>query len=77
MNNVMDCNIDELDISVRTWWRLKHAGIYTVGQLCELTSEEVMKIRLMTNDNLEEIKKILLEFGITLKDDGITSKTEN
>ena len=38
-------NIDELELSVRSYNCLKRAGINTVEELCNRTPEDMMKVR--------------------------------
>ena len=42
---VLEMNIDELELSVRSYNCLKRAGINTVEELCNRTSEDMMKVR--------------------------------
>ena len=44
-DKVLDMNIDELELSVRSYNCLKRAGINTVGELTNKTSEDMMKVR--------------------------------
>ena len=41
----LEMNIDELELSVRSYNCLKRAGINTVEELCSRTSEDMMKVR--------------------------------
>ena len=59
--------IDELGLSVRTYYCLKHAGIYTVEDLCNRTEEDMMKIRNLGRRSLEEILAGLKANGMSLK----------
>ena len=60
-------NIDELGLSVRTYNCLKHAGIYTVEDLCNRTLEDMMKINNLGRRSLEEILAGLKMNGMSLK----------
>ena len=42
---VLEMNIDELELSVRSYNCLKRAGINTVQELTNRTSEDMMKVR--------------------------------
>ena len=42
---VLEMNIDELELSVRSYNCLKRAGINTVEELCNRTPEDMMKVR--------------------------------
>ena len=47
-------NIDELELSVRSYNCLKRAGINTVQELCSKTPDEMMKVRNLGRKSLEE-----------------------
>lgn len=51
--------IEELELSVRAYNCLKRAGINTVGELCSMSDEELMKIRNLGKKCIEEIKQKL------------------
>lgn len=63
---VMDMNIDELELSVRSYNCLKRAGINTVEELCSRTSEDMMKVRNLGRKSLEEVLAKLKELGLQL-----------
>ena len=42
---VLEMNIDELELSVRSYNCLKRAGINTVEELCNRTPEDMMKVK--------------------------------
>lgn len=63
---VLDMNIDELELSVRSYNCLKRAGINTVGELCSKTSEDMMKVRNLGRKSLEEVLAKLSELGLSL-----------
>ena len=52
---VLEMNIDELELSVRSFNCLKRAGINTVEELCNRTSEDMMKVRNLGRKSLEEV----------------------
>ena len=52
---VLEMNIDELELSVRSYNCLKRAGINTVEELCNRTSEDMMKVRNLGRKSLEEV----------------------
>ena len=45
IDKVLEMNIDELELSVRSYNCLKRAGINTVEELVNKTSEDMMKAR--------------------------------
>ena len=63
---VMDMNIDELELSVRSYNCLKRAGINTVEELTNKTEEEMMKVRNLGRKSLEEVHAKLKELGLSL-----------
>ena len=65
---VLGMSIDELDLSVRSHNCLKRAGINTVGDLIQKTEEDMMKVRNLGRKSLEEVKKKLVELGMSLKE---------
>ena len=63
---VLDMNIDELELSVRSYNCLKRVGINTVAELCNRTSEDMMKVRNLGRKSLEEVLGKLKELGLEL-----------
>ena len=64
---VLEMNIDELELSVRSYNCLKRAGINTVEELTNKTSEDMMKVRNLGRKSLEEVLAKLKELGLSLK----------
>ena len=65
-DKVLDMNIDELELSVRSYNCLKRAGINTVGELINRTPEDMMKVRNLGRKSLEEVLSKLKELGLEL-----------
>ena len=63
---VLEMSIDELELSVRSYNCLKRAGINTVEELCNKTSEDMMKVRNLGRKSLEEVLAKLKELGLQL-----------
>ena len=63
----LEMNIDELELSVRSYNCLKRAGINTVEELCSKTSEDMMKVRNLGRKSLEEVLGKLRDLGLQLK----------
>lgn len=63
---VLEMNIDELELSVRSYNCLKRAGINTVEELTNRTSEDMMKVRNLGRKSLEEVLAKLKELGLSL-----------
>ena len=66
---VLEMNIDDLELSVRSYNCLKRAGINTVEELCSKTSEDMMKVRNLGRKSLEEVLSKLKELGLQLSPD--------
>ena len=64
---VLEMNIDELELSVRSYNCLKGAGINTVEELCNRTPEDMMKVRNLGRKSLEEVLAKLKELGLQLR----------
>ena len=63
---VLEMNIDELELSVRSYNCLKRAGINTVEELTNRTPEDMMKVRNLGRKSLEEVLAKLDELGLSL-----------
>jgi len=64
---IFNTSIDDLELSVRSYNCLKRAGINTVAELCDKTSEDMMKVRNLGRKSLEEVLAKLNELGLSLK----------
>ncbi|MBQ4001296.1 MAG: DNA-directed RNA polymerase subunit alpha [Lachnospiraceae bacterium] len=64
---LVDMQIEELELSVRSFNCLKRANIDTVGQLCAKTPEEMMKVRNLGRKSLDEVLQKLKGIGLSLK----------
>jgi DNA-directed RNA polymerase subunit alpha len=65
-SKALEMNIDELELSVRSYNCLKRAGINTVEELCNRTPEDMMKVRNLGRKSLEEVLAKLKELGLEL-----------
>lgn len=63
---VLEMNIDELELSVRSYNCLKRAGINTVQELTQKTPEDMMKVRNLGRKSLEEVLSKLKELNLSL-----------
>ena len=63
---VLEMNIDELELSVRSYNCLKRAGINTVEELINRTPEDMMKVRNLGRKSLDEVLAKLKELGLEL-----------
>ncbi len=66
-SNVGDMQIEELELSVRSYNCLKRAGISTVKELCDKTQEDMMKVRNLGRKSLDEVLEKLNELGMSLR----------
>ena len=66
-DRVLEMNIDELELSVRSFNCLKRAGINTVEELTNKTAEDMMKVRNLGKKSLEEVTAKLHELGLEFK----------
>lgn len=64
---VLEMNIDELELSVRSYNCLKRAGINTVEELINKSPEDMMKVRNLGKKSLEEVLDKLKELNLQLK----------
>ena len=53
---IMEMPIEELDLSEGVYYALKNADIHTVGDLVNLTADEMMDIDGFTDDSVQEIE---------------------
>jgi DNA-directed RNA polymerase subunit alpha len=65
--NEWDIPVETLNLSVRSFNCLKRAGISKVSELLDLTEDEIMKMRNFGKKSLDEIKQVLSERGLTLR----------
>lgn len=68
-NQVADVNIEDLDLSVRSYNSLKRAGIHTLQTLLTYSYEDMTKIRNLGKKSMKEIEERLTERGHILQRD--------
>ncbi len=66
-DKILEMNIEELDLSVRSYNCLKRAGINTVQELIKKTPEDMMKVRNLGKKSLAEVEGKLTELGLSLR----------
>ena len=66
---IVDCDLDDLKFSVRTYNCLKRAGINTLGDLTEKSELEMMKIRNLGKKSLKEVIEKIKEMGLRFRED--------
>ncbi|MCH5350645.1 MAG: DNA-directed RNA polymerase subunit alpha [Clostridiales bacterium] len=64
---VLEMNIEDMDLSVRSYNCLKRAGIHTVADLTRKTEEDMLKVRNLGRKSLDEVIAKLRTFGLDLK----------
>ena len=63
---VSGMSIEDLGFSVRTYNCLKRAGIWTVGELCRYTEDDLLNVRNFSIKSLEEVCSHLQGLGLSL-----------
>ncbi len=66
MDEVLNKSVEELELSVRSTNCLETAQIRTIGQLAQKSEAELLKMRNFGKKSLEEIKKTLASYGLSL-----------
>ncbi len=62
-----DIPVETLNLSVRSYNCLKRSGIAKVSELIDLSEDEIMKMRNFGKKSLDEIKDVLAERGLSLR----------
>ena len=65
---VLEMNIDDMDLSVRSYNCLKRAGIQTVEDLIKRTEEDMLKVRNLGRKSLDEVLEKIKSYGLQLKE---------
>ncbi|HPS21541.1 MAG TPA: DNA-directed RNA polymerase subunit alpha [Candidatus Paceibacterota bacterium] len=66
--DVLKTRIDSLDLSTRTLNALTAANIRTLGGLARKKIEDLLEVEGIGDKGINEIKKVLVKFGLSLKD---------
>ena len=64
---VLSMSIEDLELSVRSSNCLRRAGINSVEELCNKTSDDMMKVRNLGKKSLDEVLLKLKEMGLHLR----------
>jgi DNA-directed RNA polymerase alpha subunit len=59
--------LDSLELGVRTNKAVRSLGVSTVGQLCEKTEEDLLRLTNFGQTSLMEIRQMLASFGLNLR----------
>ena len=80
LDNSLMRNVDELELSVRSYNCLKNADIKTIGELVSKTEQEMLKTKNFGRKSLNEIKEILgrmgLHLGMRIDQDNLSLRRE-
>lgn len=66
-SQILEMQIEDLDLSVRSYNCLKRAGINTVDELTRKSEEDMMKVRNLGKKSLKEVKQKLNDLGLSLE----------
>ncbi len=64
---VLEMNIEDMDLSVRSYNCLKRAGIHTIEDLTKKTEDDMLKVRNLGRKSLDEVINKLHSLGLDLK----------
>jgi DNA-directed RNA polymerase subunit alpha len=64
---VLEMNIEDMDLSVRSFNCLKRANIHTVEDLIKRSEEDMLKVRNLGRKSLDEVINKLKSYGLTLR----------
>ncbi len=65
LDDILKRHVDDLELSVRSANCLKNAGINLIGELVRKTEAEMLKTKNFGRKSLNEIKEILMEYGLS------------
>ena len=68
MQTILTMNIEDMDLSVRSYNCLKRANIHTVEDLTKKTEDDMLKVRNLGRKSLDEVINKLISYGLKLKD---------
>ena len=63
----LEKQVEDLDLSVRSYNCLKRAGIHSVRQLVDFSENDLLNIRNFGDKSIEEVKEKLESMGLSLK----------
>lgn len=64
---ILEMNIEDMDLSVRSYNCLKRANIHTVEDLTKRTEDDMLKVRNLGRKSLDEVIAKLTGYGLSLK----------
>jgi len=66
-DKILEMNIEDMDLSVRSYNCLKRAGIHTVEDLTKKSEDDMLKVRNLGRKSLDEVINKLKSFGLDLR----------
>lgn len=66
--NKRSITIEDMELSVRSYYRLKRAGILTLGDLMDKTLDQMQRVRNLGRKSLKEVINKMNDYGVTLLD---------
>jgi DNA-directed RNA polymerase subunit alpha len=67
-NEELNKSIDDIDLTVRSYNCLKREGVETIRDLVKYSEQDLTNIRNFGVKSIEEIKDVLADFGLSLRD---------
>ncbi len=67
-SKVLEMNIEDMDLSVRSYNCLKRANIHTIEDLIKKTEDDMLKVRNLGRKSLDEVILKLESYGLSLKE---------
>ncbi len=64
---VLEMNIEDMDLSVRSYNCLKRAGIHTVEDLIKKSEDDMLKVRNLGRKSLDEVIQKLQSYNLSLR----------
>lgn len=64
---VLEMNIEDMDLSVRSYNCLKRANIHTVEDLIKRTEDDMLKVRNLGRKSLDEVINKINSYGLSLR----------
>ena len=65
-SKILEMNIEDMDLSVRSYNCLKRAGIHTVEDLTKKTEDDMLKVRNLGRKSLDEVIQKIHSYGLSL-----------
>ncbi|MDD4002823.1 MAG: DNA-directed RNA polymerase subunit alpha [Clostridia bacterium] len=66
-SRVLEMNIEDMDLSVRSYNCLKRANIHTIEDLIKRSEEDMLKVRNLGRKSLDEVINKISSYGLSLR----------